>query len=184
MSLIIDHLYLSPVVVSRDTSFFKAKKITHVLVAAKSLKQHFPETVTYHQLQLSDNPTANISKYFAEGIRFLHEAISKEQNVLVHCMGGISRSTSMVIAYVMFTMNLSFEKAFAFVKKQHSKTNPNPGFVSQLKKLEDAIAEYNTLKTEKYEKEIDYKLLDALIFDHANKEKLTKKETKIKTKTK
>ena len=175
MSLIIDHLYLSPVVVSRDTAFFKAKKISHVLVAAKSLKQHFPEVVTYHQLQLSDNPTANISKYFTECIRFLHEAIGKGNNVLVHCMGGISRSTSVVIAYVMFSMNLSFEKAYEFVKKQHSKTNPNPGFVSQLKKLEAAITEYHQLKSEKYEKEIDYKLLDALIFEH-NKVKVDKKK--------
>ena len=72
-------------------------------------------------------------------------------------------------------MNLSFEKAYEFVKKQHSKTNPNPGFVSQLKKLEAAITEYHQLKSEKYEKEIDYKLLDALIFEH-NKVKVEKKK--------
>jgi len=177
MSLIVDHLYLSPVVVSRDAAFFKSKKISHVLVAAKSLKQHFPDVVTYHQLQLSDNPTANISKYFAECIRFLHEAITKEKNVLVHCMGGISRSTSVVIAYIMFTLNLPFDKAYEFVKKQHGKTNPNPGFVSQLKKLEAAFAEYHQLKSEKSEKEIDFKLLDALIFEH-NKVKVEKKKSK------
>jgi len=163
MSLIIEHLYLAPVVVARDPAFFKSKKIGYVLIAAKDLKQHFKEIVTYKQLNLSDNPTSSILKYFVESIKFIHEAISAKKSILVHCLGGISRSASIVIAYIMFTQDLSFEKALEFVKKHHSKANPNPGFVAQLKAFEDCIVEYKELNENKSPNSINFKLLDSLI---------------------
>lgn len=45
---------------------------------------------------------------------------------------GISRSASVVIAYVMKAYNWSLEKAFEFVKKKRNCIRPNPGFVTQL----------------------------------------------------
>lgn len=165
MSLIIENLYLGPAVVSRDTSFFKAKKICKVLVAAKGLAQHFKE-VNYKQLNLADNPTANIAKYFVESVKFIHESVSANKAILVHCMGGISRSTSMVIAYIMFTLDMPFQKAYEFVKGQHSKTNPNPGFVDQLKKFEKCVLAYREHKGDYFKGEPDFKLLDALVIEH------------------
>lgn len=168
MSLIIENLYLGPAVVSRDPAFFKAKKICTVLIAAKGLAQHFKE-LNYKQLNLSDNPTANAAKYFVESIKFIHESVSANKAILVHCMGGISRSTSMVIAYIMFTLNMPFQKAYDFVKSQHSKTNPNPGFVDQLKQFEKCVIAYHEQKDEYYKGEPDFKLLNALIIEHIHK---------------
>jgi len=163
MSLIIEHLYLSPIVVSRDLAFFKAQKISRVLIAAKNLRQHFQQLATYKQLNLSDNPQSCIIKYFVESIKFIHEALSARKNVLVHCLGGISRSVSIVIAYLMFILNISFEKALEFVKKRHSKADPNPGFRAQLKAFEKCIIEYKKLKEDDSSGTIDYRLLDTLI---------------------
>lgn len=165
MSLIIANLYLGPAIVSRDTSFFKAKKICKVLIAAKCLAQHFKE-LEYKQLNLADNPTANIAKYFVESIKFIHESLSADKAILVHCLGGISRSSSIVIAYIMFTLDMPFQKAFDFVKGQHSKANPNSGFVDQLKKFEKCVIAYREHQGEDYKGEPDFKLLNALVTEH------------------
>ncbi|CAK9262803.1 unnamed protein product [Sphagnum jensenii] len=52
--------------------------------------------------------------------------------VFVHCCQGVSRSTSLVIAYLMWRDGRSFEDAFQDVKAARGVTNPNMGFACQL----------------------------------------------------
>lgn len=49
---------------------------------------------------------------------------------------GISRSSSLVIAYLMKENSWKLNVAFGHVKKQRSYVNPNYGFQRQLKKFE------------------------------------------------
>ena len=165
MSLIIDHLYLSPIMVAKDPKFFEKNQVTHVLIAAKHLKQYQKEVI-YKQFDLADNAAANIAKYFVEAIEFIHETRSKGKNILVHCAGGVSRSTTFIIAYIMFIENLSFEKAYEFVKEKHPRTNPNKGFATQLQLFETCVIEYRKQVTPEFEGKINYKLLDILIIEH------------------
>ncbi len=51
-------------------------------------------------------------------------------------MGGISRSASVVIAFVMRTRQLSFEEAFQLVKNARPFICPNRGFVEQLRQFD------------------------------------------------
>lgn len=142
MSEIFPNLHLGDVGTSRDSTFFKKRKISHVLIAARGLKQHFKGSCTYMQLSISDIPILKIITYFVESIQFIDEAISNGKNVLVHCLGGISRSATIVIAYVMIKKRKSFEEALKFVKKQRPKVNPNPGFAAQLQVFEKCLLYY------------------------------------------
>lgn len=62
-------------------------------------------------------------------------------NVLVHCRMGISRSATLVIAYIMRKYKCGYEKAFNKVKDRRKIVNPNSGFVIQLKKYDKKIKE-------------------------------------------
>ncbi|KLO10100.1 phosphatases II [Schizopora paradoxa] len=66
-------------------------------------------------------------------VRFIGERISKGQNVLVHCQQGISRSASIVTAYLMRTRSLSFDDALALVRAQRPCVKPNSGFQKALR---------------------------------------------------
>ncbi len=176
MSKILDNLYLSPITIAKDEKFFKKNQVTHVLIAAKGLKQ-YQKGVKYHQLDLVDNPGANIAKYFIESIKFIDEAISLGQPVLVHCVGGVSRSSSIVIAYVMFKLALTFEKAFELVKGNHERASPNAGFAAQLKQFEVCVLEYQKQAKLEEKEEINYKLLEFLIIE--NIKRISKKEKEL-----
>ncbi|KTG38377.1 hypothetical protein cypCar_00018056 [Cyprinus carpio] len=54
--------------------------------------------------------------------------------VLVHCNAGVSRSASVVIGFLMSQEKMSFDEAFSAVKTARPYIQPNPGFMSQLKK--------------------------------------------------
>jgi len=60
-------------------------------------------------------------------------------NVLVHCFAGVSRSSTIVISYLMKKLNWSYREALEHVRKQRWVVNPNPGFVRQLKRLETKL---------------------------------------------
>lgn len=181
MSLIVEGLYLSNLKTSRNHKFFKTQKISDVLIAAKTLKMIFKE-VHYKRLILDDNPKQNIAKYFAESIKFIQDSISQKRNILVHCLGGKSRSVTIVVAYVMLKQNQTFEKALEFVKTQHRPSNPNPGFLNQLRMFEQCVVEYYQLLPQDFQGDFDYDLLEKLLRQHIKldkKKKFLKKEDTI-----
>ena len=52
----------------------------------------------------------------------------EKTNVLVHCFAGVSRSASIIIAYLMKEKNNTYKEAFSFVKAKRSIIDPNFGF--------------------------------------------------------
>lgn len=60
----------------------------------------------------------------------------KSGGILVHCQGGISRSASAVIAYLMYKEKMSYQQAYDTVKKARSRIEPNDGFKEQLRAYE------------------------------------------------
>jgi len=66
------------------------------------------------------------------GYHFIDYVVSNNQNILIHCMAGISRSVSLVIYYLMKKYHMSFDKAFEIVNNARSIANPNESFKAQL----------------------------------------------------
>jgi protein-tyrosine phosphatase len=60
--------------------------------------------------------------------------------VLVHCHAGVSRSSTIVISYLMRKyINFSLNDALKFVKSKRPIIKPNKGFMKQLQKYEDKL---------------------------------------------
>ena len=55
----------------------------------------------------------NFFRYFDDCIGFIEKAlVIPKNNVLVHCYYGVSRSSTIVIAYLMRKLSISYEKAY------------------------------------------------------------------------
>ena len=59
--------------------------------------------------------------------------------MLVHCLGGISRSATIVAAYLMYHDNLTVDEALAYIMKIRN-VKPNKYFVDQLREFQVQLA--------------------------------------------
>eukprot|EP01010_Urceolus_cornutus_P003658 NODE_524_length_1574_cov_262.028852_g399_i0.p2 GENE.NODE_524_length_1574_cov_262.028852_g399_i0~~NODE_524_length_1574_cov_262.028852_g399_i0.p2 ORF type:complete len:210 (-),score=26.21 NODE_524_length_1574_cov_262.028852_g399_i0:849-1478(-) len=115
----------------------KRKNIKYILNATKEVDSPEAEAkgFQYLKLHLEDNSDVPIGEHFDSTHEFIERARKHEQGVLVHCRRGISRSATIVIAYVMKFREVTFENAFEFVKQRRDIINPNLGFVLALESL-------------------------------------------------
>ncbi|NXT87133.1 DUS15 phosphatase, partial [Anhinga rufa] len=90
------------------------------------------QDITYLRIPLPDTPEANIKRHFKECISFIHQCRLHGGNCLVHCLAGISRSTTVVVAYVMAVTELSCQEVLEAIRTVRPVANPNPGFRQQL----------------------------------------------------
>jgi len=56
----------------------------------------------YLSLHLKDHVRENIESCFYEAIQFIEQAKSENGRVFVHCVQGISRSTTICLSYLIF----------------------------------------------------------------------------------
>ena len=119
-----------------DYSWLKRRGITHVVNCAIEHGEYHKDKLSYLSLKLDDVPEQNIKAALDKSYRYIDTALNNNQAVLVHCHAGISRSSSVVINYIMRKYNISFKGSMAFVKNSRSIVDPNEGFVKQLKKVE------------------------------------------------
>jgi hypothetical protein len=135
---ILDNIFLGPEGATLDEAWLRDHNIDRVLtVAAHSdhLAKH--ASISYKQIDVDDDPSEALRPFFAEASDFI--AMRTDTNVLVHCVSGISRSATVVTAYVMRTRNLRYEEALALVRSKRSVANPNSGFQAQLRAYEEEL---------------------------------------------
>lgn len=104
-------------------------------------KEDFPNC-DWYRLVVDDDEDEKISQHFFDIHKVISEAVSKNKNVIVHCAAGMSRSATLVIAYLMIENRWHYEEAYNFVKKRRPLIQPNIGFVKQLKALEYRLKMY------------------------------------------
>jgi len=97
----------------------------------------------YLGINMLDLPQTKISIYFQETADFIDRAIQGGGRVLIHCMVGLSRSATLVIAYLMIKRDLTLEEALRTVRR-HRQVRPNDGFLRQLIDLEYKIKSGNS----------------------------------------
>jgi protein-tyrosine phosphatase len=111
----------------------QARNITHIVnVSDEKYHQHDGHVEYLHIKHVPDTSSTNLSRHFGHVVAFIKQATQSGSCVLVHCQAGISRSVTMVVAYLMADLGLSYEDALARVQQVRPQANPNQGFVQQL----------------------------------------------------
>lgn len=129
---ICDGVYLGDIPSAANEAKLKELGITHIVSAVMGVEKMFPNSFTYLLLPLRDIQEQNIINHFEESTNFINNALSKNGKVYVHCMAGVSRSATLVAAWLVKTKGMKPQEAIEFMKERRSVVNPNPGFRNQL----------------------------------------------------
>ena len=68
------------------------------------------------------------------GARTIHEGL-EQGNVFVHCHLGVSRSSTLIIAYFILYLGWGFQETIEFLKDIRPQVSPEKKFVKHLKLL-------------------------------------------------
>ncbi|KAL0966182.1 hypothetical protein UPYG_G00291990 [Umbra pygmaea] len=135
LNKVLPDLYLGNFKDARDREQLARNNITHILSIHDSAAPILPE-MTYLCISAADLPTQSLIQHFKQSIVFMHEARLKGEGCLVHCLAGVSRSVTLVVAYIMTVTGLGWKETLAAVRVARPCASPNLGFQCQLQEFE------------------------------------------------
>lgn len=166
MDQVMTNLWIGDYSSSQDAAALKQRGITHIVCASRSkqaqcasirsltsalaraVKQGYddPPGIKMYRILIDDTDKTNIIEHFPKACDFIAEARLHSQGVLVHCQAGVSRSTSLVAAYLMREMGLTTEQALQKIRKVRKQVEPTEFFMLQLELFERCDCEWNPVK--------------------------------------
>jgi len=132
-------LYLGNEHNSATMEHLESKSITHII----NITEEIPNTFEGHwkfqylRIEFPDNEKGYIPNVIDEAFQFIDNAKNNNGKVLVHCRLGVSRSASLVIAYLLRTLtDKTLKEIYSDVLIKRPIVKPNPSFIKQLMHLE------------------------------------------------
>ena len=136
ISKITDTIYLGNMEAAFNYKKLKKLGIRKVLTVMSAFGNHYPENTFVHKsIDVTDDYETNLIRYFKECLLF----IDGYDKVFVHCAAGMSRSPTIVIAYLMWKKKLSLNDAIKFVKNKRPDISPNLNFMRQLQTFQELL---------------------------------------------
>ena len=127
-SAAVGNIYLGNRATALNTPLLLSLSVTHVLSALPPAQAVFPDLPLHNIQQLTiscyDLSRNNYIEKFNKSAEFIKNAL-EQGNVFVHCQYGISRSTSMLIAYFMKIKGWSYRESLRKIKQKRSQVGPN-----------------------------------------------------------
>ncbi|KAF9076855.1 protein-tyrosine phosphatase-like protein [Rhodocollybia butyracea] len=133
-AIIEGRLYLGNIVAARSTRTLVERRITHILsVCRDPIPAEVPTSRLVHmRIPVEDIDYADILIYLPSAVQFIEDALRNGGVVLVHCAEGLSRSATVIAAYLMHSRRVNATQALQMVRQCREQIWPNPGFQEQL----------------------------------------------------
>lgn len=140
---IVDGLALGNVRAGTTFDTLQQAGIDVLVIALPTLPRHklayVHQGVSFLHVPVQDHPAEDLSRYFGLVFDFIDGYLKAGRRVLVHCHAGISRSTTLLVAFLMRRYQWTRDQALQWVKQQRSIIAPNPGFAEQLLRWEQQV---------------------------------------------
>ncbi|XP_028810900.1 dual specificity protein phosphatase 13-like [Denticeps clupeoides] len=139
------NLYIGNIAFAQNRTALKRLGITHILNAAHSKQgsigdqEFYGSEFEYYGIPADDSTKFDISVYFKPTAHFIHKGLMrKDGKVFVHCIMGMSRSATLVLAYLMLCQRLTLRSAILKIIQKRA-IYPNRNFLSQLLDLDERL---------------------------------------------
>ncbi|CAD8117799.1 unnamed protein product [Paramecium sonneborni] len=134
-----NQLWLGDYTAAQDKLTLDKKGIRTVLTVACQLNIKYNDlNINHKTYSILDSEQANVAQFFDDSFYLIKNGL-KSGSVLVHCAAGVSRSASIVIAYLMRNKGWTYSDTFSYVKSKRFVICPNSGFQRQLKNFEKIL---------------------------------------------
>ncbi|KAJ3051989.1 hypothetical protein HK097_006999 [Rhizophlyctis rosea] len=144
LPIIPDFLYLGSCFAAKSSAMVDLS-IKHVIRLGWGFgKPAGGEDIVCHDYPLEDSPEEKIGEWFEEVTGVIHRAGENGERVLVHCHAGVSRSATVVLAYLMKYRGVSLYDAWNIAYKSRPIIRPNTGFAMALQSLEKSLFNITT----------------------------------------
>ena len=139
MSPITNRLFLTGVGGMTKENFVR-NRINFVINATLEAPNLCMNGVKTLRIPVDDTPEDDIYLYFVSVADHIARHLEqKKGNIVVHCVAGVSRSTSLVLAYLIKHKRMSLHQAYNHVHIRRPVIRPNNGFFKQLIEFEKRI---------------------------------------------
>ncbi|KAJ7474978.1 protein-tyrosine phosphatase-like protein [Mycena latifolia] len=128
-------LYLGSLSAVNDHPLLRAHGITHLVQALEAPwapPARKEDGFVAYSIDIRDKESVDLRPHLEAACVYIERALRRGEGVLVHCQQGVSRSPSIVIAYLIRNHAMSYDAALAFVKRKRACAKPNPGFARAL----------------------------------------------------
>ncbi|KAM6954556.1 dual specificity protein phosphatase 10 [Aplochiton taeniatus] len=138
---ILPFLYLGNELDAQDGNQLQRLNIGYILNVTTHLPLYHYDTgiFSYKRLPATDSNKQNLRQYFEEAFEYIEEAHQAGMGLLIHCQAGVSRSATIVIAYLMKHTWMTMTDAYKFVKARRPIISPNLNFMGQLLEFEEDL---------------------------------------------
>lgn len=138
-----EDLYVGGVGGARNKEKLLECGITHVVNASPVIPCLYQDSFEYLLLEgFYDQSSENIDEMIEFSNAFIRSALCgpRRAKVYVHCYAGVSRSATLVIAYLMCYSEMSLKEAMRTLRRARPAICPNTGFMQQLEVYEQRLA--------------------------------------------
>ncbi|KAF9044743.1 hypothetical protein BDZ89DRAFT_1127780 [Hymenopellis radicata] len=139
-------LYCGSMAAVYETETLRAHKINHLVQVLDQSWQPLPENSGFqvYKVNILDERSVDLKPYLEAVCTHIDGLLRSGQNVLVYCQQGVSRSATIVIAYLIRKRGMTYDSAFALVHARRACVKPNDGFVKALKEW-DSMSDHRLL---------------------------------------
>ena len=67
--------------------------------------------ITNYKISISDKKDSDLTLFLDDVTKYINDELDKKHKILVHCKGGINRSTAFILAYLCKYKNMSIDEA-------------------------------------------------------------------------
>jgi len=86
----------------------------------------------YKKIAIEDTSETDILCHFDDATSYIRRCVMADRPILVHCVVGVSRSPTIVVAYLMRYHGMGADEGIDYVQSKRSIISPNIGFIMQL----------------------------------------------------
>ena len=137
-------------VVSASRSSLPLPTCLHPLISRSfTVRQEYEAApgVNMRRVAVDDTDRSNIIEHFVPTAEFIRAALARNDGaVLVHCQAGVSRSTTLVAAYLMSRHGLNVEQAIERIRAARPQVDPSEFFMTQLELFERCNCEWDPVR--------------------------------------